>query len=106
VTGAEFETVVSEMHTLASDIASAKRPDYTQESSDVLQNFKDGAKDAGIRPMQDWMVHFQKQYSAICRMVKNPAGTPSEPIIARFADLRNYLDLGYALYVEESTSRQ
>ena len=100
MTSVEYEHLAEELTRTAASIASAKRPDYTQESSDVLANFKDAARDAGIRPLQAWLVHFQKQYSAVARYVKNPQGSPSETILSRFADLRNYLELGYALYAE------
>jgi hypothetical protein len=95
-----FNKVVNQLNELGDQIVGAKRPDYTRESDDVLQNFKESAREAGITPMQAWLVHFHKQYSAIARFVKNPECTPSEPIPQRFADLRNYLQLGYGIYRE------
>ena len=100
MTQTEFDSLVAYLNDHANRIVAAKRPDYTQESDDVLQNFKDAAAQAGITPLQVWLVHFHKQYSAVARFAKNPSCSPSEPIINRFADLRNYLQLGFALYTE------
>lgn len=97
----EFDKVVKHLDKIADEIVAAKRPDYMQESADVLQNFKDAAAEAGITPLQAWSVHFHKQRSAISRYIKNPTCRPSEPIELRFADLRNYLQLGYALHLED-----
>jgi hypothetical protein len=90
-------------------ISDSKRPDYTQMSADILANFKDAARDAGITPMQAWLVHFQKQYSAVARFIKTQgkegAPAPSESITSRFADLYNYILLGHALYRESEHER-
>lgn len=91
------------------EIAARKRPDYTQMSADVLANFKDAARDAGITPLQAWLVHFQKQYSAVARFIKTygkeGAPPPSESVLSRYADLYNYILLGYALYRESEHTR-
>lgn len=100
----DFNKLVKQLEATADGIVAAKRPDYTQESQDVLQNFKDAAILAGITPLQAWMVHFQKQFSAIARYIKNPSCNPSESIESRFADMRNYLHLGYALVREPVTN--
>jgi hypothetical protein len=96
----EFNKVVNQLNEIADRIVSQKRPDYTRQSSDVLANFKESAEQAGITPLQAWLIHFHKQYTAIARFVANDNCTPSEPIESRFADLRNYLHLGYGLFVE------
>lgn len=106
MTSQEFNKVVNQLDETANQIVSVKRPDYTRESADVLQNFKDAAEQAGILPLQAWLIHFYKQYSAIARFIKNPQCTPSETIDSRFADLRNYLQLGYALYKEPREQSQ
>lgn len=102
----EFNKVVKQLNDTADTIVSQKRPDYTRQSSDVLNNFKEAAEMAGITPLQAWMVHFQKQFSAISRFVANDDCQPSEPIESRFADLRNYLHLGYALFLEFQQIKQ
>lgn len=97
-----FEDTIQILNDHADKIVAKKRPDYTQESVDVLANFKNAAQEAGITPMQAWLVHFHKQYSAVARYVKHPNADVSEPMIDRFADLRNYLQLGFALMRDES----
>lgn len=93
----EFEKVVASLRIRADEIVGLKRQDYTQHSKDVLANFKRAAEHAGITPMQVWLVFFNKHYSAVASYVQKPLSQTSEPIIDRFADLRNYLDLGWAL---------
>lgn len=100
MTQKEFDELVREMHLLADSIVNAKRPDYTQGNADVLHNFRQAAEGAGISPLQAWFVHFHKQFSAVAKAAKSPFTPRSEPIANRFADLRNYLDLGYALFAE------
>ena len=96
----QFDKLRKELADLSESIAAAKSPDYTQGNVDVLANFKKAAEEAGITPLQSWLVHFHKHYSAILRAAKNTSATPSEPVICRFADLRNYLDLGLALFAD------
>lgn len=96
-----YDTTCQELLDAARKIVEAKRPEYTQDNADVLHNFKQSGEAAGITPLQAWVVHMEKQYSAVCRAVKNPAATPSEGIQSRFCDLINYLQLGYALFVEK-----
>jgi len=105
----DFDTGTTGFIEMCSEIANRKRPDYTQMSADVLANFKDAARDAGITPLQAWLVHFQKQYSAVARFIKTygkeGAPAPSESVLSRFADLYNYILLGYALYRESEHER-
>jgi len=100
-----FNTYINDLNSFADSIVAAKRPDYTRENTDVLSNFKETAAFCGITPLQAWLVHFYKQFSAVARFVKNPDATPSESLDSRFADMRNYLQLGYAILKEE-TARQ
>lgn len=95
-----YDQITTQLNSLANDIAASKRPDYTQESVDVLSNFKESARNAGITPLQAWLVHFHKQFSAVARHIANPSSTPSESIESRFCDLKNYIELGYALFRE------
>tara|TARA_R110002020_G_scaffold396782_1_gene606918 strand:- start:199 stop:576 length:378 start_codon:yes stop_codon:yes gene_type:complete len=100
-----FEEVSIELDSIAEEIASAKRPAYSQnEGADVVANFKRGAEGAGIRPLQAWLIHFEKQYSGIATYVRT--GAESEPIESRFADVMNYLYLGFALLKEEQDEQQ
>lgn len=100
-----FTSCCDFLNELADSIVAAKRPDYTQLSSDILANFKRSAEEAGITPRQAWLVHFHKQYSAVAKNVKSPSTPTSEGIHLRFSDLRNYLYLGFALWVEEEEAR-
>lgn len=97
-----FNTIEKNLRDAANAIVLAKRPDYTQDRDDVLDNFRASAEEAGITMKQVWLVHFYKQYSAIARLVKNPTATPSESIESRFADLLNYTILGYAIFNDAS----
>ena len=96
----EFEAIKSELESIAEAIVKAKRPEYTQDSQDVLANFRRVAADTGITPLQAWLVYFGKHYASICRSVADPKAPSCEGIESRFADIRNYLDLGFALFRE------
>lgn len=96
----EFQDTQEDLRREADTIASMKRPDYTIGATDVLANFKNAARMAGITPMQAWLVHVEKQLSAVTRHILNPDKPISEPIKSRFCDLHNYLDLGYALMLD------
>lgn len=106
MTQPEFDALIASLNDHADSIVARKRPDYTRENVDVLANFKETAEMAGITPLQCWMVHFYKQFSAIARAVKNPESTPSEPLKDRFADMWNYLQLGWALLREDRRSHE
>lgn len=106
MTQIEFNQSTDELTRHADAIIDAKRCDYTEQNVDVLHNFKASAVAAGIAPLQAWLVHWHKQSSAVSRFIKNPSIPPSEPMLSRFADLRNYLQLGYALMVERLTSEK
>jgi len=96
----EFENQISELIAQAIDIRNAKQPEYTLENKDVLNNFKQSAIRAGIHPMQVWSIFFDKQLSSIQAHIKNPDLPKAEPLDSRWADMYNYLLLGFALYKE------
>jgi len=92
----EFTESCKELDAIASHIAESKRPAYSQnEGADITANFKRGADAAGIEPLQAWLIHFEKQYSGIATYIRT--GAESEPIESRFADVLNYLYLGFSL---------
>ena len=97
----DYELAVQRLTETRHEIVNAKRPAYTASDIDVLINFKRGAEAAGVRPLQAWWILFHKHMEAIRSRVKNPDGKQAEPMIGRFADAINYLELGYALMVEE-----
>ncbi len=106
MTQTEFEEQCATLHNVAASIVAAKRAGYTQGNSDVLKNFKDTATATGTSPLQVWGVHFYKQLSAVMSYAKDPTIRQGETIESRFADLLNYVQLGYALYVEDGSKDQ
>lgn len=99
-TQAIYDRHTAELLGRARDIEIAKRPDYTVNDVDVLKNFKASGAEAGITPEQAWIIFAKKHWDAIRTIMRNPDGTFSEPPRERFADLINYLKLGYALHRE------
>lgn len=101
MTQKEFAKIIKEeLYVTASDIRNAKEPEYTMESADILNNFKQSAKRSGVTPMQVWSIFFDKQLTSIQAHIKNPDLKQAEPLDSRWADLYNYLLLGFALYKE------
>ena len=89
----------------ALDIMNAKQPEYTNKSIDVLHNFKSTAKSIGITPMEVWAVFFNKHIQAILSHSGDPSMHQAEPIDSRYADALNYLFLGFAMLVEDSSKK-
>lgn len=102
MTQEQFDIVVGMLNAEAGAVSDAKRPDYTIGNQDVLHNFKETARIAGITPLQAWLVHFYKHTSAVAKFVQRPYEPTSEPMHLRFVDLKNYIELGFALYKEWS----
>lgn len=101
MTNEVYQATVKLLTRQAETVVQEKRPQYTLHNEDVLINFKDVAKQMGISPLQAWYVFFHKHLTAVqtfCRTGEVP--TSGESLDSRFVDLRNYLDLGYALYKE------
>lgn len=101
----EFNAIVSILRVEAQDVRRLKQPEYTLENTDILNNFKQSAIRAGVDPMQVWSIFFDKQLSSIQAHIKNPDLVQAEPLDSRWADLYNYLLLGFALYKESSASK-
>lgn len=101
----EFNAIVSILRVEAQDIRRLKQPEYTLENADILNNFKQSAIRAGVGPMQVWSIFFDKQLSSIQAHIKNPNLKQAEPLDSRWADLYNYLLLGFALYKESSVPK-
>lgn len=89
----------------ALDIMDAKQPEYTNKSIDVLHNFKSTAESIGITPMEVWAVFFNKHIQAILSHAGDPYMHQAEPIDSRYADAINYLFLGFAMLVEDSSKK-
>lgn len=106
MTQEEFIKVIKDdLYESAAKIRSAKQPEYTMENKDVLNNFKQSAKRAGVTPMQVWSIFFDKQLTSIQAHIKNPNLVQAEPLDSRWADLYNYLLLGFALYKESAEQK-
>lgn len=69
-------------------------------STDALYNFKSAARSAGITPLQAWLVHFEKQVSAIQSYVRGNRNI-SDALRSRVLDVRNYTTLLMALVEDE-----
>lgn len=85
----------------ADKVAVLKGRDYTKGGDgDRLANFRTSAKEAGITPIQAWLVFFNKHHAAICSYVKSGGQNESEPIFGRFVDALNYIRLGWLIVRE------
>ena len=102
MTQEQFNEAYDTLYNHAMSIREAKQPEYTLESVDILNNFKESARRAGVTPLQVWSIFFDKQLTSIQAHIKNPDLKPAEPLSSRFADLYNYLLLGYCLFQEKN----
>lgn len=98
MTNTDFETFRAIFHQECTDILFKKGADYSSDA-DRLANFKRLADRLGMHDMQVWAVYFIKHIDAILTYCRTLA-VQSENIRGRFADARNYLDLGLALIEE------
>ena len=96
----EFDQLVIELNEYSFNIMKKKRPEYTNENEDVLNNFKSTGDKLDISEMKVWATFFEKQTQSIFAHIKNANLKESEPIKSRFADVINYCYLGYALFKE------
>lgn len=104
---AQYDLISKDLIDRAFAIETAKRPDYTVGDVDVLKNFKASAEEAGITTEQAWIIFAKKHWDAIRSIMRAEKGrTFSEPPRERFADLLNYLKLGYALYLERESAEK
>ena len=94
---AEIET---EIIRVALDTARRKRPAYTGADADVLHNFKEAAKTAGITPGQAWIVLAKKHFDSLVSLAKDKTIPQAEPPVGRAGDLINYTILLIALLVD------
>lgn len=90
----EFNKLSDSLLNKAKEIRDSKRKSYAP-GDDVLSNFKEDGKAAGIKSLQAWLLHYSKQMAAVRSFIIH--GHISEPMDQRFADLINYTLLGWAL---------
>ena len=100
MTQKEFNIISKELKQKANKIMYSKGPEYTNESLDVLRNFKTTANRLDVSELRVWGVFFDKQVQSVLAHLKNANLKKSEPIDSRFCDVMNYCLLGYALFVE------
>lgn len=98
---AQYEGLEKLLSDTAKSIRDSKRKSYTAGNEDVLWNFKRDGNETGIGPMQNWLQHLLKQVAAVVSYVKHPDVKPSETLLSRLADIRNYTTLGLGLAVDE-----
>ena len=106
MTQEEFEKIIKELSQLSHEIMEGKRPEYTNENIDVLNNFKTSAKRLDISDLKCWGIFFDKQLQSIFAHIKNVNLKKSEPIESRFADVINYCYLGLALFKEREYEKK
>jgi len=94
-----YEQLIADFDKAAKEVCARKRADYAKEY-DVLDNFKLVADLIGCDPKLVWAVFFAKHVVSACKFAGGQQ-LASESIDSRFHDLKNYVDLGYALVVEE-----
>jgi len=93
-------------------VLEAKGKDYAGSSAenDRLGNFKQVASLLAMfgvnpsTPLGVWSIYWLKHVFAILAYIGQH--TESEPIIQRFVDARNYLDLGWGLVSEQKSARR
>ena len=63
MTQKEFNIITKELKQRATNIMEGKRPEYTNESLDVLGNFKSTAEKLNLSPLKVWSVFLTNKYS-------------------------------------------
>ena len=99
----EFNKLVETLSNYSQEIMSKKGPEYTQESADVLSNFKATGERVDISPLKVWSIFFDKQIHSVMSHVNNPNLGKAEGLDSRFADIINYCYLGLALFTERES---
>jgi len=89
----QFYKMFEIMHQNELEVMIGKGKEYTIGSDDKLANFKDVARQSGLKPIQVWQVYFLKHIASICNYVKDGVEASDEPISGRILDARNYLAL-------------
>lgn len=99
MTPVEFEKFREALNKDCEEILLRKGHDYAGPQ-DRFRNFRETAREVGIPAAKVWWIFFQKHLHAISTFVRD-GEVQSEPIMERFKDARNYLDLGAGLVAEE-----
>lgn len=80
----------------------AKGAEYTQGDieDNKLSNFERQAGMLGLKPQQVCATYMLKHLDSVMKWVRT-GEEGSEPMLMRFVDLRNYVDLMYGIYVSQ-----
>jgi len=97
----EFNAARDRLNDIALKTMAGKRPAYTNMSEDVLANFKRVAQRTGLAPAMVAYIYFLKHVDALGSHLAGNESDP-EPIEMRLVDIRNYVDLIYALLDEDT----
>ena len=101
----DFVELVERTQRTTSALLIAKGQEYSGDS-DRLSNFKRGATNTGMTPLQVCFIYMSKHYDSLATYVKKDAGgytqILSEPIDGRLDDLINYCILIKALIAEST----
>jgi hypothetical protein len=95
MTPREFDEFRTQFNLDCEKVLLTKGHDYAGEG-DRHRNFKQAAEAAGVSPLVCWAIFMKKHWDSIMTYVRE-GGVQSEPIMERFKDLRNYVDLGAGL---------
>lgn len=95
MTPPEFEQFRTQFNLECESILLRKGHDYAGEN-DRHRNFKQAAEAAGVSALTVWGIFFKKHLDSIFTYIRE-GGVQSEPILERFKDARNYIDLGAGL---------
>jgi hypothetical protein len=106
VNGEDYERLIGEFTASRRKIHSNRNERYAHDD-DVLANIKRTAT-GSLTPLQVWMVYAAKHWDSICGLVDMLArGESPDPLIGEadvagsFRDLANYIELGYALLLDQ-----
>jgi len=100
MTQAEFNKLSKALDFMCKEIMKSKGPEYTQEDTDMLANFKNTAERLNTTELRVWGTYFDKQISSVYAHLNNANLKKAETIESRFADIINYCHLGLALFKE------
>ena len=96
---AVYDRWVKRLDKMCRHIIKSKRPVYTGKSADVVKNFRMAAQFKKSTPGSELSTYLIKQTLSVVGLLTDPTLTDSERD-TRFADARNYIDIGYVMWKE------
>lgn len=75
------------------EVSTRKRREYTEQSTNALENFDETARRLNLTPEQVLWVHLDKHLSALRAHSVDPELDKAEDLMGRFVDAINYLSL-------------